>query len=535
MLGQRKRTRERLAREYGCERNEFDRERDKNKINLIKLYHEEMVERDKAGEIDDITWQDLQMDDIFTSINYSKSFVGSQYLYHKLHCVDFKQNEMEQMERNIQTFSSKENLRLDMEEQLAAIGKEDSSYYYLASFLMNAKLWKISNMFLIHFMQILLAVVIILGIVTRHEMIVGILVPICLVNLVIHVYTKNRYESFMFSIGTLKQILELGRFVIKDEIRNEIHPSEDIVQAIKELLPISKRIMGWQSRINAKMYGDLTAILADYIYGVTLLDVSNFNYIMKVVDGKQDLIMKLFDYIGALDLSISIASYRQSLPEYCIPQVGAEEMSMEGLVHPLLNNPVENDFRLENRAIVTGANAAGKSTFLKALAINAIFAKSIYTCTARRFQIPDVTVMTSMALRDDVISGESYYIREAKRIKQMLELENTGKRGLFIIDEMLKGTNTSERVSASIAILAYLAKTKQMVIVATHDTEIGNKLEASYDSFYFDSTVTDEKIIFDYKIHKGKGGRTNAIALLSLLNYPEEIVVRSRRELSNVL
>ena len=137
-------------------------------------------------------------------------------------------------------------------------------------------------------------------------------------------------------------------------------------------------------------------------------------------------------------------------------------------------------------------------------------------------------VISSMALRDDVVTGDSYYIREAKRIKEMLNRDDKNKKSLIVIDEILKGTNTHERIAASFAILDYFAGTSHFVLVATHDMELVNGMKERYESFYFESRINEENIIFDYHINKGIGGKSNAIALLSVLGYPQEIVESAR-------
>lgn len=224
-------------------------------------------------------------------------------------------------------------------------------------------------------------------------------------------------------------------------------------------------------------------------------------------------------------MGIAAASFRRSLPYHCQPNIWEQkEFQVKGLVHPLLQNAVANDFWLKNRAVVTGANASGKSTFMKALAVNVILAQTIHTCTAAEFSMPAVSVMTSMALRDDLKSGESYYIREAKRMKQMVDSKQNDRPLLIVIDEILKGTNTAERLAASAAILEYFTRLPHYVVVATHDTGLVNEMRSKYDSFYFESRVAGDDIVFEYRIHSGKGGNSNAIALLSLLGYPQEIV-----------
>lgn len=526
MFGKRKKLRENLSKNFGTECSDLRKQKTKDKIDLISLFFRERIKSNKPDCVDDITWADLQMNDVFAIVNHTDSFIGEQYLYHRMRMME-KQDE--KFEQKVRLLASDEKLCTDIRERLVSIGKSRDENYYLVSLLMGVGEWKINYIWLIHLMQLLLIAVSLGGIITRTKLMFCGLIPIVIVNLLIYLYTKNRFETFLFSIGTLKDIIGMGIFLSGKHRALVLEVSEEISSIIKELRPLSKQIIGWTGRKNAVIYGDLAALMSDYFYGITLLDVSVFNHIMNVINGKQDKILRLFEYIGELELSISVASYRASVNQYCIPKIGnTESIECEDLLHPLLKKPIGNDFHLENRAIITGGNATGKSTFLKALAINIILAKAMNTCIAKCVQLPDLFVMTSMALRDDVISGESYYIREAKRIKEMLDLR--GRRSLLIIDEMLKGTNTFERVSASIAILSYFSKTNHFVVVATHDPQLGEKL-FSYKKYYFESVITNGTITFDYRIHEGNGGKTNAIALLSFLHYPEVIIEQSEKEL----
>ena len=159
-------------------------------------------------------------------------------------------------------------------------------------------------------------------------------------------------------------------------------------------------------------------------------------------------------------MEIAIASFRKSLPQWCCPSLQSDgAISVEEIRHPLMADAIPNDFVLKKGVVLTGANASGKSTFMKAVAINVILAQTINTCVAKNMKMPAIQVMTSMALRDDVLQGESYYMREIKYLKRMLDELKTGEPMLFVIDEILKGTNTRERLAASNAILSYMVQT----------------------------------------------------------------------------
>lgn len=128
--------------------------------------------------------------------------------------------------------------------------------------------------------------------------------------------------------------------------------------------------------------------------------------------------------------------------------------------------------------------------------------------------------------KQGTMSGESYYFREARYLKRMIDVIDSRNNVLCVVDEILKGTNTHERIAASKAILDYIAKDNCIALIATHDMELTET--DLYNKFYFDSTVLNDDIVFDYKIHEGIGGKSNAIALLEILGYPKTIVERAR-------
>lgn len=525
-----KKIRKKLRESFGVVPTLYEKERVMERMNCIEIYHKEMCERHQSGDIDEITWDDLEMDKVFLRINHTNSFIGEQILYHQMHNTDINQMQWKNFEHQISFYKSNPQKRSIIEEKLYFIGKAKQDYY-LPFFLMHSELWSIQIGHFLHFFQLLLLMFLTGSLFTKHMLFISGLIIVACTNLVIYIITKQRYETFMNSLGSLKQLLIFCQMVTKKEYRAELAVPEDIVLITEELKGLSKQIIGWQERKYAALTGDFMYLLQDYLFGIALLDISMFNHIMKTIDGKQEQIMKLYEFAGQIDMGISVASFRESLSYYCQPHIwDKNEFNIKELIHPLVHDAVANDFELKQRALITGANASGKSTFMKALAINTILAQTIHTCTARGFSMPVVSIMTSMSLRDDVITGESYYIREAKRIRQMVDPNGYNRPSLIVIDEILKGTNTLERLAASSAILEYFTRTPHYIVVATHDMELVNDMQSKYDNFYFESRVTDEDIVFEYHIHKGKGGNSNAIALLSLLKYPQEVITMAKQK-----
>ena len=527
MFGRRRRIQEIISRNYG--RNPvgssayYDAS---NRMEDIRRYHDSIKQAVGPGcLLDDITWEDLEMDQVFVRVNHTDSFIGEQMLFHKLHRV--RTDDDPDFECRLEFLDKNEKERVDIETRLFEIGK-DTSAYYLSEFLQNTDLWKIGNSFVLHILQILLAFFFLAAILFENAWCVAGLVCVAMLNLMIYLGLKVKYEIYLDALGEFIRIYDFADWMVRYDKESRFSP-EHVRNAVKSLKNLSKGVMRINGRKQSTMTGDAAAILADYIWGITLLDVSMFNHIMKTIYDKQDAVITLLEYVGEIDSEIAVLSYRKSLDFWCAPQYGERGIRLRGFVHPLLENPVKNDFVLNDRAIITGANASGKSTFMKAVAINCILAQTINTCTAERMRLGRMYVMTCMSLRDDIMSGESYYYREAKYLKRMLDMIDAGIPILCVIDEILKGTNTSERIAASKAILEYIGKTDSMVLVATHDSELTESKR--YRKYHFENRIGNGDIQFDYKIYEGNSVQSNAIALLELLNYPKPIIDCARRNM----
>ena len=173
-----------------------------------------------------------------------------------------------------------------------------------------------------------------------------------------------------------------------------------------------------------------------------------------------------------------------------------------------------------------GANGAGKSTFLKTIAINALLSQTIYTSTSKEYNAPFYRIYSSMALRDDLNAQNSYYIVEIKSLKRILDaVDKDDKRPvLCFVDEVLRGTNTVERIAASSEILKSLRYKNVLVFAATHDIELTYLLEKYYDNYHFQEEVTDDDVKFNYRLFTGPAVTRNAIKLLGVIGYNKNII-----------
>jgi DNA mismatch repair ATPase MutS len=267
------------------------------------------------------------------------------------------------------------------------------------------------------------------------------------------------------------------------------------------------------------------------------VDLIKFDQMLDAYRGKEAAVLRMFELLGTLDTVCALASYREYLPVYTrgdfhFPKEGEKPViRAEELVHPLLAAPVPNSFTVQGGNLITGSNASGKSTFLKSAAIAAIMGQTVCTVPAGAFSSPFIRVLTSMALTDNLSGGESYFIVEIRSLRRIMEASEDTSSGipvLGVVDEVLRGTNTIERIAASAEILAELAKKPAVTLAATHDIELANILKGSYRNLHFEEEIRDGDVVFSYKLLEGPATTRNAIRLLGLAGYDEEVVERAR-------
>ena len=218
-------------------------------------------------------------------------------------------------------------------------------------------------------------------------------------------------------------------------------------------------------------------------------------------------------------------------PEFLDEKKAGCRIDVEELYHPLLTHPVANSLYAEGGILLTGSNASGKSTFMKNMAVNAILAQALNTSLSKRYRGVVCRIMTSMALRDNLAQGESYFVVEVKSLKRILEASREKTPLLCVIDEVLRGTNTTERIAASESVLAALRRANVLCLAATHDTELTYLLEDLYTNYHF--VRADYRAEYFLPVSPGTGAgqeERNAIALLGNMGIDEKISKTGRKK-----
>lgn len=498
----------------------------------LRLYWDSIAEGIPAAEkIDEVTWNDLEMDLLFKRICRCSSFAGEQVLYASLHHPASPEDILG-FDKLAGYFQSHQEPREKVQAVFYRLGCEEAGFC-IPSFITNLDNLDLPHKSIYRLLQVLLAALLLASAATWSQTLALSALAVFVVNAAVYTIQKQKIEIYLDTLGSIIRLVRAAKKLSSMNLQSGTEPLYKLPEHISKNQALfdrlARRTARLQKRKQAAVSGDIAGILQDYVIGATFWDFTCYTQVIKLLKGHESEFMELLKYAGTIDMAVSVASFRESLPLYCVPgSVTEPVIHAEGLYHPLLDSPVCNDITLSRTCIITGSNASGKSTFIKAAAINAILAQTISTCTAAFFALPPSQVITSMAVRDDLISGESYYIREIRYLGRIIKSLDTGRLIFCIIDEILRGTNTSERIAASAAILKFLSRPGCLPLVASHDRELADILGDRCQCSYFGEQVKDSDVCFDYKIHDGICSTFNAVRLLEFTGFPKEIIREAR-------
>ena len=237
---------------------------------------------------------------------------------------------------------------------------------------------------------------------------------------------------------------------------------------------------------------------------------------------KQD-IMQWIEITGWTDAMISLAGFAWNHPGFCMPEVieKVDNLEIRGLGHPLIPHQkrVANDLEItsEKVVVITGANMAGKSTFLRSMGVNMVLAYTGCPVCASSFRSSYMGLHSSMRTADSLKDEESYFLAEIKKLQLIVKEMERGKPMLILLDEVLKGTNTTDKKLGSVGLIRKALKYPIRCLIATHDLSLG-ELEKEYEgqvlNYCFESYIKDMELSFDYTMRQGIATNMNASFLM---------------------
>lgn len=473
--------------------------------------------------IDEITWNDLDMEEVYERINTASSSVGQEYLKKTLHTLEFDANKLKSRDVKADCLKEQTAVTTSLKKIFKGLGKTKKVSFLDHIFKIKEIITR-SNA--VHFILILLLLIAIALIFVQPAIGIIALVVMIAVNIALYFKYKSEVEAYFNSLKYLVSMVITASKILKLDLPEEFNTDKE---ALKECVKIFAPLKRGSWLLTNSVSGSLIDVLMDYVRMIFHVDLIKFNSMKKYAEDHEAEIQRLYDTLGEIETCICIMEYRGKIDAYCKPKFDSRTLDVTELYHPLLNDPVKNSFTTERSILLTGSNASGKSTFLKAMAINQIFAQTIFTCLADSFKTQFYKVLSSMALTDNILGEESYFIVEIKSLKRIFDSLEKDIPVMAFVDEVLRGTNTAERIAASSQLLAKLSNDNAMVFAATHDIELTRLLEADMTNYHFSEHVDGNDVLFDYKLKPGPSSTTNALKLLRAYGFDKETLDKAEK------
>ena len=481
-----------------------------------------------AGEaVDDRTWQDLNLDDVFAAIDRTESTLGQHALYYRLRRNPAE--DLESFDRLVERFDSDETWRARAQKALKRL-RDPHGYdlWWLARpGAVEAPSWYVVFPILGALVLLLLCAL------PAWPRLAPWLVAALGVNVVVSHLTAGRVGAVAAAFRQIAPIVTAAQ-------RLGLQPDE--LRRLRRLKIVSRWISGDPLMLPlaptspAVLLNDVIQVLYTYLNLAFLLD-GNCAYF-----GAVDLrthgaaLLRVAAATGDADAAMSVRAIRRERRDWVQPRFcsAGDAARLVDVHHPLIDDAVPNTITLEpgRGVLITGSNMSGKSTLLRTIGVNAVLAQTVNTCFASRYHAPRLVVRSCIGRADDLASGKSYYIVEAEALLGLVRDSASAVPHLFLLDELFRGTNAVERIAAGQAVLRELVdghhgETLHIAIAATHDGELIELLVDRYAAYHFSDSLQDHSLQFDYRLRAGAANTRNAIALLRLHGAPERLIARA--------
>jgi DNA mismatch repair ATPase MutS len=370
--------------------------------------------------------------------------------------------------------------------------------------------------------------------------------PITLTCLALSIAGIIAFPSFLIVLQLMivflyaRQTIQVQNIITsKSKILNKFSQSLLLIENTNfksgYLTDIQKRLVAEEGKIPSKAIRQLSVLLnymdsnLNILVSIILngLFMFNLHLLLKVEKWKkqnQENVLNWFEAIATFDAMSSLANFAYNNNQFIYPDLIFDNFGFiaENLGHPLIDaeQRVVNDIKINGWnqfAIITGANMSGKSTFLRTIGANYILAMAGAPVCASKLSFYPIQIHSSIRTSDSLVKHESYFYAELKRLKQIIDELESGKKKLILLDEILKGTNSKDKQAGSIALIEQLLHYKSVGLFATHDLmlgELASRFPGQVNNLCFEIQIENDKMVIDYKLHPGVCKNLNATYLM---------------------
>lgn len=348
------------------------------------------------------------------------------------------------------------------------------------------------------------------------------------IALVLFAFMRSKYVTQVQSqvnagLSSLKIYARLFEVIEQEKFKSEgLTELSDALSVSGE--KVSRRIKNLSS-ILSDLDQRCNGIAFVILNGLFLWD---FRQLAKIENWQAKNAMYLESWLKTLaefDVYCTLGSFGYNHPDYVFPELNETDspaMEAEDMGHPLIQpeDCVRNDVQLLKRPsflVITGANMAGKSTYLRTIGINFILAMMGAPVCAKKMEITPCRLYTSLRTTDSLTENESYFFAELKRLQQMIDRLKSGEKLFIILDEILKGTNSVDKQRGSLALVERLVRLNAVGVIATHDLQLGTlagQFPEVIRNFRFEAEIKYDELFFPYKLQSGIAENMNAYFLM---------------------
>ncbi|MGL1887556.1 MAG: hypothetical protein OCD76_13655 [Reichenbachiella sp.] len=276
-------------------------------------------------------------------------------------------------------------------------------------------------------------------------------------------------------------------------------------------------------RVMVQFLFNRTNMIYPIVNGMFAIDIFLMKAIVRWSKKNADHVESWLNSTNQIGALIDVSAYAYTTPHLSYPTVNENKHSLLAIdmSHPLIpsDKRIPNSFTIDNGQklnLITGSNMSGKSTFLRTLGVNLVLAQMGAPVSAEKFDFSLMDIFTSMRTQDNLEESISSFYAELLRIKQLLESLNEERPTFYLLDEILKGTNSEDRHKGAIGLINQLSEGNCIGLISTHDIELAELSKANevLVNYSFNSTIQNDEIIFDYKLTEGACKSFNASKLM---------------------
>jgi DNA mismatch repair ATPase MutS len=458
---------------------------------------------------------------VFQYLNRSGTQLGEERLAHELKNLPFTEAELSLRQEAVKELGD----RVEFRQRVWALGRQINDFSFdrstLLSWLSEKPFIYGNTLYSVLRWGLPAITLIVVGFTIYNWSYFPLLFIMMIVQITIAGFRAKRIGEFQHVLSSGKKVLS-NYARIFEELAN--HKVESVLMKKHHTFAVSafEKVKEFSALVNA-LEARMNPIAMQFGNGLFLYDFHAVARLEKWRDQNASELPHWLESLGEWDSLLSLATLHYNFPNYAFAEINSRpELEGRDVGHLLLPDSIRitNNFDLGKPAniwLITGANMAGKSTFLRSLGVNFVLGSTGSPVCASRWRMPLIALRSGMRTTDSLQDHQSYFFAELYRLQSIMQELRSGKPAFILLDEILKGTNSTDKQLGSRELLRQLKDMKALVVLATHDIALGNLAEQYPNQIAnacFEGKIENDQLAFDYTLHPGVAQKANATFLM---------------------